>query len=259
MNKYLRIAGILSVLCFSFYFTEQAALFMRSQDPLYESIVAVKEEYKEESINAIIKDDYMIPGYSGIEINVDKSFQNMKYLGYYQTVSLVFDEIKPEVSVSENKDKIIYRGNSLKQSVALILEDEHLIAYLEEMGIPYSVLTTQENVDTHRAYGTKINNDFTNYDAVEKALKNNKENNELCYIKNNNKDFCIEKKKLLIKETLSVSKNDFSKTYNKVSSGDIIYIQNNLGLANFKVLLENIEFKGLKIISLQDLISESRE
>ena len=52
MNKYLRIAGILSVLCFSFYFTEQAALFMRSQDPLYESIVAVKEEYKEESINA---------------------------------------------------------------------------------------------------------------------------------------------------------------------------------------------------------------
>ena len=57
MNKYLRIAGILSVLCFSFYFTEQAALFMRSQDPLYESIVAVKEEYKEESINAIIKDE----------------------------------------------------------------------------------------------------------------------------------------------------------------------------------------------------------
>ena len=57
MNKYLRIAGILSILCFSFYFTEQAALFMRRQDPLYETILAVEEEYKEESVDAIIEDE----------------------------------------------------------------------------------------------------------------------------------------------------------------------------------------------------------
>ena len=79
MNKYLRIVGILSVLCFSFYFTEQAALFMRQQDPLYESILAVEEEYKEASIDAVIDDVYIIRGYSGIEFNVDKSSQNMKY------------------------------------------------------------------------------------------------------------------------------------------------------------------------------------
>ncbi len=259
MNKYLRIVGILSVLCFSFYFTEQAALFMRQQDPLYESILAVEEEYKEASIDAVIEDDYIIPGYSGIEINVDKSFQNMKYLGYYQTSSLVFDEIKPSVSISENKDKIIYRGNALKQAVSLIISDESLTVYLEEMGIFYSILTTQDNMNTHREYGIKINYDLTNYDTVEKTLKENKENNDLCFAKDNNKDFCIQKKKTLVKESLAINKNNFSKQYNNVTAGDIIYIQNSLGLANFKLLIETIEFKGLKIIPLQDLISESRD
>lgn len=258
MNKYLRIAGILSILCFSFYFTEQAALFMRRQDPLYETILAVEEEYKEESVDAIIEDEYIIPGYSGIAINVDKSFQNMKYLGYYQASSLVFDEMKPTISVSENKDKIIQKGNPLKQSVAMILKDEMLIAYLEEMGIPYSVLTTKETVDFHRAYGTKINYDFANYSEVEKTLKKNKENNDLCFITKNHKEFCQEQKKTLIEESLSITKNNFSKVYNGVTSGQIIYVEN-LELSNFKLLLETIQFKGLQVIPLQDLISESRE
>jgi len=258
MNKYIRYFGMIAILCFSFYCAEQTALFMQKKDPLYESIAAVSDDYNVTSVDAIIDNDYIIPGLVGLKVNKEKSFQNMKYEGAFQTSKLIFEEIKPMISIDQNLDKIINQGNVSKQAISLIVQDDNLIHYLEEMNIPYAVLVTEENVTTHYAYGTKINYDFKNYDTVEKKLKANKENNELCFITEKHEDFCKQKKKRLIEETYILTKNNFASLYNKVASGNIIYLQNNLGISNLKLLLSKIYFKGLNIISLNDMISESR-
>ena len=257
MNKYLRVFGILSILCFSFYYTEKIALFMQKKDPIYETIEALKNEYEVESVDAVIYDEYIIPGVVGKRVNVEESFRNMKYLDAFDETKLVFNEIYPNISLNQNKDKIIEQGNKIHQAVSLITKDEQLITYLEEMGINYAVLTTKDTVDSHREYGTKINYDFTNYKEVEKKLKENKEQNDLCFITPNKQDFCTSQGKTLIKETISLNKSNFSKNYSQITSGNILYLEDNLGIAYLKVLLDQIRYKGLEILPLAELIQES--
>ncbi len=257
MNKYIRAFGILSILCFSFYYTEKIALFMQKKDPIYETIMTLKSEYETSSLDAYIYDDYIIPGVVGKEVNVLESFRNMKYDGAFQADDLVFNEVIPEITLQDHKDKIIEQGNKIHQAVALLTQDEQLITYLEEMGVSYAVLTTKDNVNTHREHGIKVNYDISNYEEVEEILKENKENTDLCYINPNYEDFCKSVSKTLIKETLSLSKSNFPRKYSQVASGNIIYLENHLGLQYLKLLLEQIRYKGLEIIPLTELVSES--
>lgn len=258
MNKYLRGFGILAILCFSFYCAEQTALFMQKKDPIYETIVAVKEDYKVNPVDAIVSDQYITPGMVGLEINIVESFKNMKNVGAFQANKLVFEEIKPAETITSNKSLIIKQGNPLKLGVSFLVMDEQLIAYFEEMGMPYNILTTNNTVDKMRAYGLKINYDFSNYDMVEKKLLKNKENSDFCFITSNHKDFCMSKNKILIEESKSINKTNFAKILPQIESGDIIYLQNNLGILNLKLLLEQVRFKGLRVLSLNELLSESR-
>ena len=89
MFKHLKYLGMLSLLCFSFFYTEKIAKFMRQKDPLYVSIETMKDDYKEDYVNAVIEDDYIIPGLMGKEIDVEKSFQKMQNYGYFTENSIV--------------------------------------------------------------------------------------------------------------------------------------------------------------------------
>ena len=252
---FLIIFIIGTVLCFK-YLPREIALFMQKKDPIYETIMTLKSDYEITSLNAYIYDNYIIPGVVGKEVNVLESFRNMKYDGVFQEDALVFNEVAPEITLQDHKDKIIEQGNKIHQAVALITQDEQLITYLEEMGISYAVLTTTENVNIHREHGIKVNYDISHYQEVEKILKENKEDNDLCYIRPNHEEFCKSVSKTLIKETLSLSKSDFPRKYSQVASGNILYLENNLGLQYLKLLLEQIRYKGLKIIPLNELVSE---
>ena len=114
MNKYFKAFGLLSILCFSFFYTEKIAKFMQSKDPLYVSIMTVKDDYHEDAVDAVIDNNYIVPGLIGMEVNVDKSFQNMQDYGYFVENDLVFDEVIPTVSLSNHLDKIVKKGNALK-------------------------------------------------------------------------------------------------------------------------------------------------
>ncbi len=257
MNKYLKVFGILSLLCFSFYYTEEIASFMRSKDPIYESIKAIEREYQVDFVNAEIQGATIIPGLCGQVINLDKSFNNMKSYGFFRESDLVFDEVKPEVSLEQNKDKIIEKGNPKKQAVTIVTKEEEVIAYLEQMGVSYNVLVTEDNVENIYKNGTKINNDTQNYDEVEKKLKLKKEKNDFCFTQSDT-SFCQTKKKKMFKSTVTLNRSNFLTNYNKITSGSIIFIEANIGTSNLNRLIESIAFRGLSITSLTELLSESR-
>ena len=128
MNKYLRVFGLISLLCFSFYYTNKIASFIKSKDPIYESIMMSKEDYEIKFLDAIIEDDVIIPGLMGKEINVEKSFHNMKNYGYFSTNELVFDETKPNVSLENNLYKKIENS-----SIYFIISVKILSANIKEL------------------------------------------------------------------------------------------------------------------------------
>lgn len=256
MVKHLKYLGILSLLCFSFFYTEKIAKFMQSKDPLYVSIETVKEDYKQDYVNAIIDEDNIIPGLNGKEIDVQKSFQKMQDYGYFSESHIVYAKINPEISLENNTTKIIKQGNTLKHAVSLITQSVLHTTYLGEIGIPYSVLVTSSNAQSTFYNGIKINFDKEDYEGTEKIL--NREKNNLCVIKNNFNDICLKYKKKMIEPTLSFSNGNMASQFKMVSSGMILYLEDDLDVSNLKVLLNEINFKGLKIISLDELISEER-
>ncbi len=257
MNKYLRIFGLIFLLCFSFYYTEKLAQFMRSKDPIYESILASMDDYKTLSVNAIIKDNTIIPGLSGEVVNVEKSFENMKNLGYFTEKGFVFDEVLPSVSLKENLDKMVVQGSRYKNGVSFITSDESISSFLEEMAVPYAFLVDKNTVHKILNYATKINNDGKNYKEVDNIMKNKKWNYDFCYVPSLTESVCKEKKKIMIQETIRFRPSNFASNYHSISSGSILYLEN-LEVPMIKILLNQIYFQGFQVYPLQDLLSESR-
>jgi len=60
---------------------------------------------KIKEVNAYIEDDTIIPGMSGKEININKSFNNMKEYNTFVEDYLVYDNIIPIITLEDNIDK----------------------------------------------------------------------------------------------------------------------------------------------------------
>ena len=57
---------------------------------------------------------------------------------------------------------------------------------------------------------------------------------------------------------MAINKNNLASQYKNIQAGYILYLEYDLDLSGLKVLIKEINFKGLKIVSLTDLISEER-
>ena len=106
MKKYLKIFLFLVLIGFSFYFTEKTANLVRSKDPIMQGIVDYADNNDYAAVNATIENDnYIIPGMYGKRVNAVKSLMGMKSAGVFNSIFLVTDYIKPEVSIENNKNK----------------------------------------------------------------------------------------------------------------------------------------------------------
>lgn len=230
---------------------------MQNKSPLMQDINRVEENYKIMATNASIQGDYIVPGQMGQMINKTKSYVNMKAFGIFNEYYLIFDDIKPDISLEENKDKIVKEGNKEKRAVAFLLEDgnEEIKKYLEDNKVKASLLV-EESTYKNTSFFEQINNDYQNYKMVESLLNKNNQNSNICYIKNINKEFCKKEQKYLIEETFSLNGSNFIEAKKKITSGAIILIQKNVTLENLKLLIKEINFKGLDIVTVKELISE---
>jgi hypothetical protein len=241
----------------SFYYTERVALYVKNKNPLMQTLEEIKETKYVSSINSTIIDDiYIIPGINGKEVNLEKSFSNMHEYNLYNEDYLVFNEIKPSISLTDNKDKIIIKGNKKKQSVSLIFESiNNLSNYMYQHKYKVNLLINGETFDNKYEL-INNSNQVDVYNNVEKYLTKNKINKQLCYIKDIDKIPSICKNKYMFIPTLIINHSNLSSNINKVSSGDIILIKDTLTITELELLIDQISFRNLKIVPLSELINE---
>ena len=232
---------------------------MQNKSPIMQSINEVEEQYKVSAVNASVNDHYIVPGIMGRMINKNKSFVNMKAFGIFNEYYLVFDNIKPEISLEDNKDKIIKQGNKEKKAVAFLLEDgsEQIKNYLKENKIPASLLIL-ESTYQNNSYFEQINNDKLKYKNVDSLLNKNNQNKNICYVKTMDRKVCQKDQKYLVEETFVLNSNNLVEAKKNLESGSIIFIQKNVSLEHLKLLIKEIGFKGLKMTTVSDLISENK-
>ncbi len=258
MKKIYKNIGILSLLLFSFYYTEKIAIIMQNKSPLMQEIINVTPDHTEEAVNAEISGNYIYPGISGKSINKTKSYVNMKSFGVFNEHYLIFDSIKPDISIEDNKDKIIKKGNKSKKSVSFLVEfNKKVLEYLKSQNIKASILINEETYKETINF-EQINNDMNSYKNIESLLNKNNKNTNICYIKNLDKEKCIKEKKYLIEETFSLNSNNIVDAKKKIESGSIILVKKDVGIEYLQLILNEIKFKGLNVIYVSDLIDEKK-
>jgi len=120
MRKVFEGIGVLSLLCFSFFYTKQISTVIKENDDIMKQIRDIQTQYQVEAKDAVIVDDTIIPGLSGSEIDVKKSYQKMKKVGSFNSNLLVYKEIQPNIRLQRNYDKYIISGNPSKKEASLI-------------------------------------------------------------------------------------------------------------------------------------------
>ena len=103
MKKFFQIIGLFSLLIFSFFLTDKTATVIKNMDDIMVEIKKNEHLFKEDGVNAIIKDNTIIPGISFKKVNINSSYRNMKEYGKYNEDLYVYDYIKPKISIINNK------------------------------------------------------------------------------------------------------------------------------------------------------------
>ena len=254
--KYFRYIGVLAIAAFSFFYTEKIANLTLDKNELYQSIKKEANNYNEEYINAFIENDKIVPGLNGKNVNVKNSFYNMKDLNAFNSYYLIYDTSYPEVTLENNKDKIVKRGNENKNSVAFIIEyNKDIIDYFKESKLDASILV---NLSTFNKNETleQINNENNKYKDLESLINKYSNNTHICYLNNTNEKLCRKNNKYLVKTNKIVNNKTFIDIKNNVNSGDIYFIEKNTNVKNIKILINSIIYKDLDIISLSKMLSE---
>lgn len=278
MKKIIQLFGLITLICFSFFYTEKVVTIMQEVDPI---MIQIQDKYHNSRIitkNAIIENDTIIPGISGSEIDIEASYSKMKKYGSYQDKFLVYRRIFPSVTIDKIYDKFIIQGNSNNNNVSLIfvLDNEKYINRL------YNILNNNKTIGNifiddnlinydlgkimllanHQLYNYGNNGNYTkeniiiNNNILRRTFKNNipaclttnKDINtlELC----NYYDIHTYSTDILLNDPYNYIKMNLQK-------GKIFAIKvNELNLNELDSIIKLIKTKGINIVTLNKLIQE---
>ena len=65
MKETIKMIGLITLICFSFFYTDKVINVINEQDPIMIKINEVKDKYNIPSINATTTKDTIIPGING--------------------------------------------------------------------------------------------------------------------------------------------------------------------------------------------------
>lgn len=257
--KYFRNLGIIAIACFSFFYTEKIANLTLENNEIYKNIKEEASKYEVGFVNAEVDDLYVTPGLNGKTVNLKDSYYNMKDINLFNSYYLVFDKTYPKISIANNKDKIIKKGNSEKRSVSFILEyNEEMINFFKNNGYDASILV---DVNTFRKDEEleQLNNESKNFNNLETLINKYSKNAQACYITPSNEDVCRKNKKYLVKSEKVINDMTFKNIRMNIESGDIYYVTKNTNVKSMQILINSILYKDLDIVRLSELLSEERD
>lgn len=279
MKKIFTVIGVLSLVCFSFYYTNLATEIIKNNDPIMKKIVKVSESYKKESINAVFSDNTIIPGISGVKVDINNSYESMKKYGKFNEDLIVFEEIMPTVSVQNTFDKYIRRGNVTKTNVSIIIivDDpsyvENILDILNSKEVKVTFFVgkniineSMDLIDIIIKSGHRVEYKSDEYN-VDEVLKYNdllkvKTNNNLkfCYTDEENITIlsnCNYKKMHTIFPNIITTNFPYSDVKRNLDSGSILSFKSNQHtLRELKYIINYINQKGFTIVNLDQVISE---
>ncbi len=281
MKKVWERIGLITLICLSFIYTEKTANILIGKDEIMIKIRENKKACELEPINAIIKEDTIIPGLSGYVINELESYHKLKKVGFYNKELLEYKTVKPKISLVNNYNKYIVGGNPTKNEVSFLFKVQGEVD-IEEI---LNVLTKKKVVATffidsiwlennnevllslikkgHTIGNLSYNfdyrhNDFIWIDTIIKKI--GKQQYAYCYNEEDNESFlkiCSSNKYYTVRPSIIIKKYPSLEVKEKLKRGAIISFPVNGIVSNeLGYIIDNIYGKGLKVVSLPKLLKE---
>jgi hypothetical protein len=279
MNKLKTIFIVIVLIVLSFYCTNKEIENLKNKDTLMQEIKNNKEKYIYKSKNAIVNKDTIIPGEKGIDIDYNKSYYEMKKYGTYNEALTVMKEVTPDISIDNNYDKYIVRGNKNKKEVGLIFK-------LNNETNPNKIIDILENKNVYATFfidGTYLENniqtirqlrkhelEILSYDnSFNKSIIKTtmsyletitKKETLYCYTETKNNDIldtCKKMKKHTIIPNYVIKKDLYKTIKNNLDNSLMITIEiNNYNELELPPTIDYIKSKGYSIVPLYKLLSE---
>jgi len=264
MKKYFKYIYIILFAIFSFYYTNKVIEFSEKNNVLLVSINDFKEKYDYKCREGSINEDGIILGLSGFSVNVDKSYNNMKGIGFKEEL-IEYDENKCILNKKNNLDKYIIKGNDYKNNVSLII-DVDSGKYFNKM----IKISENKNVEL---------NILINYNMLNKSIDNLENKSNVLYKGKNEEElndfikilhdeiFCVNKesdvidycskKKLNSLKVINYIDNDLLLNTKKIlDKGVIIFIkETNQNLNELSATINYIKSRGYNIVNINELLS----
>lgn len=270
--KIIKLLGLLCLICFTFFYTEKIITVTINQDEIMIKLKEIEPNYKIEPINAIIKEDTIIPGNIGSYIDIDNSYKEMKKIGYFNESLITTTNIYPEISIYNNYNKYIINGNIYNKSISLIYiinndkTIDNILNIIKNKNIPITFFIDStflnNNIDiipkikNYEIYNYGNNGNYTKDNLIiTNNIINNKSNNnsQYCLFLTKNEislNNCANNKMLSIIPSMNGAYNEVK---NNLKNGSIILINNTQELPN---IIEYIKSKGYQILPLSKTIKE---
>ena len=249
--KVIKFCIIICLLLFSFFYLKNIKSYLLKNNDIIIYLKNNEYKYYKKPINAIIKNEYIIPGINGKRVDIEKTFYSLETYAISNS-SIKYKIIKPNISLSNNKNKVIINGNRNKREISFIINNTKIMNYLNYHNISYVTNNYNYYILNKKRYNI---NYIADYKDIFKLYDNNYCNN-LSIILNTNYNNCKENNIYLIKPTINLSNQNYKHYKDNISSGNIIYINNNFKLENLILILKEVKFRNYKIILLNDLIKE---
>ena len=283
IKKVIEVIFVILLVLFSFYYTEKAIILLESNDPIMKEIKDKGKSREEDAINAKVEGDYLIPGYNGLVIDLETSFNKMKGYGSYNEALLVFEEVEPTISIDDYYDKYISSGNGISTNIALVftVDDssytDNLLDILKEMNAVGTFFIDGKFTDSNTSFVTDavVNGnevEVLSYDkaydellfkaSIDKIKTLTSTTPKYCYATYDNEEvlnLCSKLSMHTIIPTLRLDNNIYSSAKGNLRSGSIISV--NLTESNvkeLKVLINYIKQRGFTLVTLDTLLNEAR-
>ena len=280
LKKSISYFGVFILICFSFFYTDKAVDIVKRNDPIMKMILENSESLKVEPVNVIIESDEIITGLNGKQVNIDKSYQNMKKVNRYVESMIVYDEILPEIGLEY--DKYIVKGNEIKNQIALVfkVENKDNVTSIANILNNKNILATffidgyvvENNMDLVLKLvsdGYQVEN--LGYDGAYSSEKLAWTNNMIeslttketnyCYTEYKDSsilDLCSKNKMYTIKPTINASNYPFLTVKKNLESGSIIsFSLTDKTVKELPSIISYITQKGYELVTLEELISEN--
>lgn len=281
MKKFLSYLGALSLIMISFIISEQTASVVKETDDIMTQIKEKSKNYEQQPIDAKIENNTIIPGLNGKKVNINKSYDEMKKIGTFNSKYYIYDEITPQISIKNIYDKYIISGNKDKNMISLIFlvhendNIDNIIKIAENQNIKVTFFIDSRWLDKNNQLTLSlIGNNYTignlsnnlDYQHTDFIWMNNilkrigKQKINFCYAKEENEqnlEACKKQKNYTIKPNIIIKNNSLQEIKQQIKSGSIIAMNiNDETNKELELVINYIKSKGFFLVNINEMISE---